>query len=126
MKHVKRDIIKKFNKYYVLQIEVLFPFSFLQGSKNLIMNGIPKNSVIRIFNPPSSVRVFTVPLEPNYNGSLEMLTIRNLTIHSGCVAKLQFCSNGGCGPDVEQPLSCDVCESLGEPGMVADCLLFIN
>ena len=90
------------------------------------MNGIPKKSVIRIFNPPSSVpTVFSVPLEPNYNGSLETLTIRNLTIHSRYIAKLQFCSNGGCGPDFEQSLGCDVCESLGEPGMVADCMLLI-
>lgn len=85
------------------------------------MNGIPKTSVIRIFNHSSPVptTVFAVPLEPNYNGSLETLTIRNLTIHSRHIAKVQFCSNGGCGPEIAQTLGCDVCESLRVPGMVS-------
>lgn len=58
---------------------------------------------------------FSVPLESNYNGSLVTRTIdltRNLTY----IAKVQFCSNGGCGPDVRMTMSCDVCESLETPG----------
>ena len=91
------------------------------------MNGIPKNSVIRIFNPSSPVpaTVFSVPLEPNYNGSLETLIIRNLTIHPRHIAKVQFCSNGGCGPVTAQTLGCNVCESLTVLGMVEYCIIFI-
>ena len=91
------------------------------------MNGIPKTSEIRIFNSssPVPVTVFSVPLEPNYNGSLVTLTISNLTSHSRHIAKVQFCSNGGCGPDIEQQLGCDVCESLRVPGIVADCIFLI-
>ena len=84
------------------------------------MNGIPQNSTIKIWNSLSSspIAVFSVPLKPDYNGSLQTYTIRNLPIHSNYTAKVQFCSNGGCGPaDIARPLGCDVCESLRIPGM---------
>ena len=106
----------------------MFPFSFLQGSNShLGMNGIPQKSVIRIFNSSSSVpiAVFSVPLKHDYSGSLETFTIRNLPIHCNYTAKMQFCSNGGCGQDTAQPLGCDVCESLRIPGMVQCSALFI-
>ena len=91
------------------------------------MNGIPQKSVIKIFNSSSSVpiAVFSVPLKHNYSNSLETSTIRNLPIHCNYTAKVQFCSNGGCGPDIAQPLGCDVCESLRIPGMVKCSALFI-
>lgn len=57
----------------------------------------------------------SVPLESNYNGSLVMRTI-NLTRNLTYIAKVQFCSNGGCGPEVRMTMSCDVCESLETPG----------
>lgn len=89
-----------------------------KARKDLRMYGIPQNSTIRILNssPSIPIAVFSVPLKPNYNGSLQMYTIRNLPIQSDYTAKLQFCSNGGCGPDITLPLGCDVCESLRTPG----------
>ncbi|XP_078360066.1 uncharacterized protein LOC144644448 isoform X2 [Oculina patagonica] len=97
-----------------------------KASKDLMWNGIPTKSVISIWNSSSPEQeenelgaptaTFSVPLQSNYNGSLVSLTI-NLQRHWKYIAKVQFCSNGGCGPDVMTTLSCDVCESLlGAPG----------
>ncbi|KAL9985053.1 hypothetical protein ACROYT_G007410 [Oculina patagonica] len=95
-----------------------------KASSNLIWNGIPTKSVIRIWNSSSPdqegnelgapTATFSVPLESNYNGSLVSLTV-NLSRHLKYIAKVQFCSNGGCGTDVMTTLSCDVCESLAAP-----------
>ncbi|KAL9985061.1 hypothetical protein ACROYT_G007421 [Oculina patagonica] len=95
-----------------------------KASSEIIWNGIPTKSVIRMWNSSSldqedielgaPTATFSVPLESNYNGSLVSLTI-NLMRHLKYIAKVQFCSNGGCGPDVMTTLSCDVCESLGTP-----------
>ncbi|XP_078360047.1 uncharacterized protein LOC144644437 isoform X3 [Oculina patagonica] len=95
-----------------------------KASEDLIWNGIPTKSVIRIWNSSSPdqegnklgapTATFSVPLELNYNGSLVSLTV-NLSRHLKYIAKVQFCSNGGCGPDVMTTLSCDICESLAAP-----------
>lgn len=91
-----------------------------QASSQQVWNGIPTKSVITIWNSTASdaevnklqsvgfpATPLSVPLPEGYNGSLISHTIYNLS--SAVTYKVQFCSNGGCGPAAQGTLSCENC-----------------
>lgn len=89
----------------------------------MMWNGIPTKSVIMIWNSSvvndqtnlsASNITLSVPLPADYNGALLTYTIHNLRggLHTSFHYKLEFCSNGGCGPAEVGTLSCDSCTAI--------------
>ena len=92
----------------------------------MMWNGIPTKSVITIWdslvvNNQKNITV-SVPLLADYNGSLLTYTIHNLSLDGSFRFKVQFCSNGGCGPAEDGTLSCDYCVETAIKGNHDYCL----